>query len=207
MNKEKRPRLLKEASREKVLIGSLELISREGWSGLTFQKISKLCRMSPSNVIYHFANRADLLRSLLDHISQNNWRIVAEAMTPELDAYQRLIIHFEKNLEWAREFPSEAQVIAQIYAESGHDSEFAPIFAVMFDRAQGRIREYLLAGQREGLFHFEFDSVVLARLLHNMLVGAFINTIGTRHTKPVHYKNHDLQVALKNLVGVQKRSG
>lgn len=207
MKKQKRTRLSKVESRDKILNTSLRLISRQGWSGLTFQKLAKSCRMSPSNIVYHFSTREDLLRALLDHISHSNWRTVQEGMTPEMNGFQRLLVHFQKNLQWATDYPSEAQVIAQIYAESGHDAEFARVFKLMFDRAQGRIRDYLLAGQREGLFQYDIQTEILARLLHNLLVGAFINSFGTRQTGQVEYAARDLESTLKILTGSQKRSG
>lgn len=201
MTNKTRVRQSKELSRDKILIASLKLMNQEGWAGLSFQKIAKTCRMSSSNVVYHFSSRGDLMLALLDRISLNNGDIVQRNLKPEFNAYQRLINHFEKNLEWAADFPSEAQVIAQIYAYAGHDKEFAQVFAVMFERAQGKIIEHLLAGQREGLFHFNEEVSFLARLIHNMLVGAFINTVGSRLTDPVRYPQADLAAVLRKMVG------
>jgi AcrR family transcriptional regulator len=156
--------------------------------------------MSASNVVYHFPSRGDLMLALLDRISLNNGDIVQRNLKPEFNAYQRLLNHFEKNLEWATDFPSEAQIIAQIYAYAGHDLEFAKVFEVMFKRAQEKIVEHLLAGQREGLFHFQEDVGFLARLIHNMLVGAFINTVGSRLTSPALYPQQDLATVIKKMV-------
>lgn len=201
MTKKSRTRQSKEVSRDKILIASLKLMNEQGWSGLSFQKIAKSCRMSPSNVVYHFASRGELILALLDRISQNNSNIVQQNLQPEFNAYQRLLNHFEKNLEWAREFPAEAQVISQIYAYAGHDLEFAKVFEVMFQRAQGKIAELLLAGQREGLFHFKDEVGFLAQLIHNMLVGAFINTSGSRLTTQASYPHDKLAHVIGKMVG------
>lgn len=201
MANKNRVRQSKEVSRDKILIASLKLMNEQGWAGLSFQKIAKSCRMSPSNVVYHFSSRGDLMLALLDRISLNNSNIVQRNLKPEFNAYQRLINHFEKNLEWATDFPSEAQVILQIYTYAGHDPEFAKVFEVMFQRAQYKIAEHLLAGQREGLFHFTEEADFLARLIHNLIVGAFVNTTGSRLTTPASYPHDELARVIKRMVG------
>jgi AcrR family transcriptional regulator len=162
--------------------------------------LAKRCKMSPANVLYHFKNRNVLLRTLLEHITENNWRIVAEGIKPENDAYQNLLNHFEMNLAWAKRCPEEAHIILQIYSEASHDKEFADTFALMLERAQDRIHRYLLAGQRESLFHFEMPSKDLARFLHNVLVGSFINTMGLRLKRKGLGQGKELDRLLRTLV-------
>src|ERR1700733_9959434 len=97
---DKRVRRSKDSARDKILKESLKLIGRNGWAGLSFQTIAKSCGMSASNIVYHFESKESLLMALLDHISENNWRIVHEGIRPEFDSLQRLLTHFQKNLEW-----------------------------------------------------------------------------------------------------------
>jgi AcrR family transcriptional regulator len=190
-------------ARDLILEEALKIVAIEGWSGLSFQKIAKNCKISTSNIVYHFESRNSMLIALLERIALNNHSIVAAGVKIDDNAFQRLINHFNKNLEWGKSFPEEAQILIQIYLESSHDPEFSPAFLAMIERAQNRIREHILAGIREGLFKTAIDPVILSRLLHNMLVGAFIYVMGTRTTGLEVNKSSDWEFALKSLLGFQ----
>jgi AcrR family transcriptional regulator len=201
----KRVRRDKISSHETILKTCLRLIARQGWKGLSFQKIAHRTKMSASNIVYHFPTREALLRALLEQISQNNFRIVAEGLTAEMHAFERLQVHFRKNLLWAKEFPEEAMIVMQVYVEAGHDTEFAKVFQQMIDRAQDRIREYLLAGQRENLFHFEISSERLATALHSLLIGSFIKIMGGRLSQSYQHLESDWPLLLADLVHYKSR--
>lgn len=199
--KKKRIRRSETESKERIIDEVLNVVAKEGWSGLSFQKIAKRCKVSTSNVVYHFESRDSLLVALLDKISLNNFSIVSSGISIEHNAYDKILNHFRKNLEWGKRFPEEAQIVIQIYLEASHNSKFSPVFLMMIDRAQERIREHVLAGEREGLFKPVLDSKAVARILHNVLVGAFIYVIGTRVTGVVETKSSDWETVLKTVLG------
>jgi AcrR family transcriptional regulator len=172
-------------------------------SGLSFQMIAKKCKISTSNIVYHFESRDLLLKALLEKISANNYSIVSKSVKLEDNAYQRILNHFHKNLEWSKQFPEEAQIVIQIYLEASYNKDFSPLFMGMIQRAQDRIREHVLAGIREGIFKPSLHPIVLARLLHNMLIGAFIYIMGTRLTGIIETSSQDWEDTLKKLLGYQ----
>lgn len=200
----KRIRRPVEEAKDRILEEALKIVSKEGWSGLSLQMIARKCKISTSNVVYHFASRNSLLKALLERVSVNNFAIIAAGVSMDDDAYQRILNHFLKNLEWGKRFPEEALIVIQIYLEASHNKEFSGTFLAMIQRAQDRIREHILAGIREGLFKPELDSVVTARLLHNMLMGAFIYVLGTRATGVIETAPTDWEVVLKRMLGYQK---
>lgn len=162
------------------------------------------CHTSQSNVLYHFKTKEILLKALLEKISQNNFDLVSKAMKPEFDAFKRICVHFEKNLEWAIKFPEEAQVIIFVYSEATHLKEFSLIFKEILDRAQGRILEYLLAGVREKIFHASIPPVILAKILHNVLVGKFINLVSGREAGIKNYHEREWKEVISSLTGYKK---
>ena len=135
-----RRRLRVEISREKILTETLKLIGRHGWSAISFQMIAKSCKMSQTNILYHFPSRVRLLRAILDRVFVNNSRLVLGGMKPRYGPLERLVAHFEKNIEWAKRYPEEAQVVLIIYAEASHNLEFSKLFFDMISRAQERIQ-------------------------------------------------------------------
>ncbi len=201
----KRMRRSQAESKSLILSTALNLIQTDGWAGLSIEKVSQKAGMSPSNVIYHFENRRALLLALLEVISQHNWQIVREGESSKMDSYERLLNHFQKNLKWSRKFPEEAHVILQIYSEASHDPDFSHTFKVMIDRAQGRIAECLHSGLREKLFHFEQDPRLMAKMLHNLLVGAFIYTVGDPDSKTSRYPDSEWHDVFSSVLKMKAR--
>lgn len=199
----KRVRRSADQAKDRILEEALRVVAREGWYGLSFQMIAKKCKISTSNIVYHFESRDSLLKALLEKISINNYSIVSESVKLEDNAYQRILNHFNKNLEWGKQFPEEAQIVIQIYLEASHNKDFSPLFIGMIQRAQDRIREHILAGIREGIFKPSVEPIVLARLLHNILIGAFIYIMGTRLTGIIETSPQDWEDTLKKLLGYQ----
>lgn len=199
----KRIRRSANQAKDRILEETLRVVAREGWYGLSFQMIAKKCKISTSNIVYHFESRDLLLKALLEKISANNYSIVSKSVKLEDNAYQRILNHFHKNLEWSKQFPEEAQIVIQIYLEASYNKDFSPLFMGMIQRAQDRIREHVLAGIREGIFKPSLDPIVLARLLHNMLIGAFIYIMGTRLTGIIETSSQDWEDTLKKLLGYQ----
>ncbi|MEQ1877752.1 MAG: TetR/AcrR family transcriptional regulator [Bdellovibrionia bacterium] len=204
MKSKKRVRLQAADSREKLLKAALSLIAKKGWSEVSFQMIAEKAGTTASNALYHFPSRPKLLIALLERITQNNYRIVSDGLRAEQDAFERLKLHFEKNLEWAEKYPEEAGIIIQIYSEACTDRDFAEVFAGMTTKAQERIREYLLAGTREKIMRFDTEPELMARLLHNLLVGAFIECAGRRTTSPIRYTGKEWSNVIAELTGYER---
>ncbi|RYZ77424.1 MAG: hypothetical protein EOP05_01880 [Proteobacteria bacterium] len=158
--------------------------------------------MSTSNIVYHFETREVLLGALLERISLSNIEKVSASQKPEFNAYERLLNHIEKNLEWADESHEGAQVLVQIYVSASHDKTFAKLYERMIDRAHTRIREHLLAGQREKLFGFTTDSGEMARTIHDLIVGAFIKIMASRLTTPIRYRSDEWKRVLHPLLQI-----
>lgn len=199
--KSKRRRQAAEKSRSQILGVALRLVAKNGWSGTSFQMIADQCKVSQSNVIYHFKSKEDLLLGLVERISENNYGIVQFALKPEHDAFERLCLHFQKNLEWAEDHPEEAQIIISIYQQATFNSEFSKLFVDILTRAQSRIYEHLLSGVREKIFHLSLDPETLTKMLHNLLVGAFINICSGRLQRVKNYSAKEWQAVIGVLTG------
>ncbi|RYZ90796.1 MAG: hypothetical protein EOP06_07490, partial [Proteobacteria bacterium] len=118
---------------------------------------------------------------------------------------QRLLIHIEKNLEWASLRPESAQVLVHIYVSASHDPVFSKLYDAMIARAHDRIREHLLAGVRERIFTLDLSTELMARTLHDLIVGSFIKMMASRIGQPIVYKPTEWKEILEPLLGVDKK--
>lgn len=201
----KRVRRDRDTSRDQILDKTLRLIGQRGWEASSFSAIAKATKMSTSNIVYHFETREVLLQSLLERISVSNMQKVAEAMKPDFTAYERIVTHVQKNLEWADEKPESAQVLVHIYVSASHDKVFSKLYETMIERAHARIKEHLLAGQREKLYGFDANIDLVTRSIHDLIVGAFIKIMASRLTTPFVYKRSDWDQILKPLLEFKGR--
>jgi AcrR family transcriptional regulator len=196
----KRERREKTVSRDQILDETLKLIGKKGWEASSFQAIAKSCGMSTSNIVYHFGSREALLKALLDHISRSNWEMVASSMRPDSDAFERLVIHVQRNLDWAIAYPEKAHVLLHIYLSANFDKTFAKIYAVMIARAHERLLEHLLASRRENLVHSKISDEILVKHIHDSIVGAFIKIMASRLISPAHYDMKEWRMSLGALL-------
>jgi AcrR family transcriptional regulator len=201
-----RIRLTAAQGRQRIIEAALDIIAKVGWDDTSIQAIADECGVSQSNVLYHFKSKAGLLHALVQHIKASNYQLVSAALKPEHNAFERICIHISKNLEWGRKFPKEAQVLILIYYQATHDKIFSLLFSEILTTAQNRIYEYVLSGQREKLFHLTCSPDVTAKVLHNVLVGAFINLVAGRLAGQKDYKDSDWQKVIATLTGYQKAS-
>lgn len=199
----KRVRRDKQESRDQILDKTLALIAKRGWEASTFAAIAKASKMSPANIAYHFESREVLLGALLERMGKVNIEMVEKSMKPEFNAFQRLLAHVQKNIEWAIENPEGAMVLIHIYGTACHDSFFSARYAAVVDRAHLRIKEHLLAGEREGIFVLGSRADTLSRAIHDLIVGAFIKVTAYRLDRQIRYTSPDWNFILGTLLQVE----
>jgi hypothetical protein len=99
-------------------------------------------------------------------------------MRPEDGAAEKLRKHFWGNIAWAMKYPSEGQTLLLLYYLASFDPHFSEVYFGMLRNARARIQEHLLAGIREGEFRRDLDPALAAEVLHDALLGSFINYLG-----------------------------
>ncbi len=177
---QKRIRLNAEVQRDRILKAAMGVLSREGFIGLSFQKIANQLSISQSAVLYHFSSKEGLITGVLNNIVAHNHQMVSEAIRGEDNGVERLRKHFELNLAWAQKNPDEAQISILLYYFSCSHEEFSEIHSRLLKAARQKIVDYLLAGQREGLIRKDIPVELTGQLLHDALLGGIINAITSK---------------------------
>jgi AcrR family transcriptional regulator len=168
------------ATRERIVKEAIWVFARSGFSSGSFQQIADRCSLSQAAVLYHFKDKNLLIEEVLRHITQRNHELVSKSSAITDNARVRLMKHFRGNLEWGLKFPDEAQTLLLVYYFGCFNVRFSKIYAEMLTRARLRIQEHLLAGQREGLFKLRQSAVETAEILHDSLLGCFVNALSTQ---------------------------
>ncbi|MEW6057755.1 MAG: TetR/AcrR family transcriptional regulator [Bdellovibrionota bacterium] len=168
--------------RRKVVKTSIALFSRKGFMGTSLQEIADQCGATQSNLIYHYKSKANLFKETVGYIVQNNHDIVVRAMRKEDDARTRIEKHFKGNLSWCVAHKDEAQIVLLLYYFCTFDPVFSEVYQKILKAAINRLEEYILAGQREGLFSNDIDTRIAASILQDSLMGALVNVVA--HPNP-----------------------
>lgn len=118
-----------EASVQRIIDATIELIAEEGLAGLTMQRIAEQVGSSNALVVFHFRNKENLFRAVLQYLSDRYdelWATLVRA--PGLSPVERLMGALECAQRFARQHPKWVSVLVvfssdrksmQLYHEIG----------------------------------------------------------------------------------------
>jgi len=170
-------------SREKIIREAIRLFARDGFAKTSVQAIADRSGVSQTNVLYHFRTKEGLVEGVIEYIAKHNHEVVLRNQRMEDDARERLKKHFEGNLEWGVRHKDEAQILILLYYMGTFNQQFSSLYLGLQKTARERIETLLHAGLREGLFNFRLRPSQMSELLHDTLVGGFINLLSVPHSK------------------------
>lgn len=98
-----------EAIREKAL----EMIVKQGFDGLSMQKLAKAANVSPATIYIYYENREDLLRSLYAHVLETFNEEALKGFNPELSLEQGLWIQWKNRMRFIMNYPYYFQFFEQ----------------------------------------------------------------------------------------------
>lgn len=162
-------------TREKAAEAAITLVAKHGFAETTFKMLAGGLGISEAEVLRLFPNKNALMQEMVQVIIRHNHAIVDGLIRGGDDAGYRLLRHCVGNVAWAvRNRGGEAQILTLLYHLAGRRKEFADTFDRMTAGGRQRILKHLLAGKREGMFHFTSDPAAIAALLHHSLFGAML---------------------------------
>jgi AcrR family transcriptional regulator len=177
-----------ESVQDKIVSSAIELFSQHGFDATTFQMIAKKARVSATTPLYYFKTKSGLISAALESIMAHNSNLVGQSILPTDNAHVRLRKHFKSNLDWAKKYPEEAQIILMLYYLACFDEDWSKIYLQVLTAARKKILELILAGQRERVFRTDVDAAQIAEILHDNLLGAIVNAITVTKSIEAAYK-------------------
>ena len=160
---------------EKAAEAAIKLVAKHGFAETTFKILADKLGISEAEVLRFFPNKNALMQKMVQVIIRHNHAVVDGLIRSGDDAGYRLLRHCVGNVAWAvRNRGAETQILILLYYLAGRRNEFADTFDRMTAGGRQRILKHLLAGKREGMFHFTSDPAAIAELLHHSLFGAML---------------------------------
>jgi TetR/AcrR family transcriptional regulator, multidrug resistance operon repressor len=89
------------AIREKAM----EMIVKEGFDGLSMQKLAKAANVSPATIYIYYQNREDLLNSLYNEVNNTFVEVSLKKFNPDLSLEEGLWIQWKNRMKFILEYP------------------------------------------------------------------------------------------------------
>lgn len=109
---EERPRTRIQAkNRATILEAALEVFSQNGFRGATLDQIAQAAGLSKPNVLYYFASKETIHRTLLAEL-MDAWLEPLKALDDAAEPIEELLDYVARKLEMSREMPRESRLFA-----------------------------------------------------------------------------------------------
>jgi len=93
---------------------TIEMVVKDGFDGLSMQKLAKAAGVSPATIYIHFKDREDLVRSVSVDISSKMFEYSLRDFDPDMHFDEGLKIQWKNRAAYFLQFPIEMQFIEQV---------------------------------------------------------------------------------------------
>jgi TetR/AcrR family transcriptional regulator len=114
---------IQQKNRELILKGALTVFSANGFRGATIDQIAEASGLSKPNVLYYFASKDEIHRTLLTTLL-DMWLAPMLRINPRGEPLAEVLAYVQAKLEMSRRFPCESRLFAhEILHGAPHLSE------------------------------------------------------------------------------------
>lgn len=166
-----------------ILEGAIDVITKRGIEDTSFQMIADHVGLSQQGVMNHFKNKESLFMGVLGVIKDRLYTEIQASFTPYDDAFQLIKKHFNAQLVTIQKYPVTIQLYLWLYYKASHSKRFQELYTATLLDVHEQYLKYILAGQREGIFHFKEEAILVAEKLHDTFMGSIINFSVTSKTQ------------------------
>ncbi|MCQ0969752.1 TetR family transcriptional regulator C-terminal domain-containing protein [Paracoccus sp. TK19116] len=113
MSEEEAPRLtrIQQKNRDLILDGALDVFSTHGFRGATIDQIAEASGLSKPNVLYYFASKDDIYRTLLTALL-DVWLAPMRGLDPRGEPMAEILTYVRAKLDLSRDYPRESRLFA-----------------------------------------------------------------------------------------------
>ena len=102
---------IQQANETKILEAALEIFAQHGFRGATIDQIAAHAGMSKPNLLYYFANKEAMHRTLIDRLLET-WLNPLRALDANGDPKTEIQQYIRRKLQMARDYPRESRLFA-----------------------------------------------------------------------------------------------
>lgn len=113
MTDAKMPRItrIQQKNRDLIMDGALNVFSANGFRGATIDQIARSAGLSKPNVLYYFASKDDIHKTLLTDLL-DMWLAPMQQIDPEGDPMSEMLGYVAAKMRMSRDYPRESRLFA-----------------------------------------------------------------------------------------------
>lgn len=113
MTDAKMPRMtrIQQKNRDLIMDGALNVFSANGFRGATIDQIARSAGLSKPNVLYYFASKDDIHKTLLTDLLEM-WLAPMQQIDPEGDPMSEMLGYVAAKMRMSRDYPRESRLFA-----------------------------------------------------------------------------------------------
>jgi AcrR family transcriptional regulator len=182
-----------EARRRQIIAAAIEVLA-DGVGSTSFARIADRAGLSsPGLISYHFANRAEMVEAVLDHVDELRTGVISAALADGGGPAARLAAMLQADLHFLAARPELfAAVVEGFHSLRNEDGRLAHLG--QRSGAYGLLLDMLREGQQRGNFAATFDPESLALVID----GARTQFLAQLHRRP----DLDVDSFRRTLVGL-----
>ncbi|MEQ5801561.1 TetR family transcriptional regulator [Halomonas sp. H10-9-1] len=163
-----------EATREALLSAAEEVFFDNGVARTSLEQIARHAGLTRGAVYWHFKNKADLFRAMLDRIRMPFEELVAENGATDASPLETVRLGIQLSL-LRLEQPRHRRVLAILVHRCEFFGDIDPLAMQneMADEACGALADYFACAARLGHLRDDLSPVIAAELMQAMLGGLF----------------------------------
>ncbi|WEF25349.1 TetR family transcriptional regulator C-terminal domain-containing protein [Paracoccus sp. S3-43] len=139
---------IQQKNRDRILKGALSVFSTSGFRGATIDQIAEAAGLSKPNVLYYFASKDDIHKTLLTTLL-DMWLAPMIRIDPNGEPLEEVMAYVRAKLEMSRRFPCESRLFAyEILQGAPHLTEIlGGGLRDIVDRAAGILQGWMDQGR------------------------------------------------------------
>ncbi|KKK33544.1 hypothetical protein WN59_12440 [Salinicoccus sediminis] len=161
---------IQEQRREQILKTCIEELAESGFRNLTFKNIAERANINPSLVSYHFKSKNTLLFALLEYIFSHKVQYVANAVSDDRPAMEKIRQYIDASLKYQRKFRSLNIALIEIIFNARTEENKA--FYLMEEDEPDGLYMILIPIIEEGMNNGEFNPDTDIRTVTRIINGA-----------------------------------
>lgn len=154
--------------KKEIIEAAIEIIATQGIDVLTFDSIASSIGVGKSNVVYHYANKQDIVAACVELIVIKGLEVIKDRLNEKGDNIQE---YLHGNIQWLEKYPKHAPIFMYFLYVATFDLRYKELFQKIRLEGQNRISLFLISeGVNMPVKMVKRTSVTIQNLITSALI-------------------------------------
>lgn len=161
---------IRKIRKDEIIQVATRLVSRKGWQNTTLADIAGEANVSLGVITYHFANKDEIIRSVMEKYVGENLTELSQTLATVEDPVEKMKALIRLTLQETKRYKEIYYVHFDYWAKISWNDEIREMNAQFYDFARDWTADCVRAGIEAGVFK-EIDAREAATLINALLIG------------------------------------